>query len=62
MTVNVQENEVETTNQEEHEYQSNLLMFADEQAGFEDSESTCSKDPSIDSSKPATPVYFRFAN
>ncbi|CAL8111003.1 unnamed protein product [Orchesella dallaii] len=57
MTINVHENEMSVPNEEE--YQANLLMFGDEHGAFDDSESTCSKDPSIDSSKPATPVYFR---
>lgn len=57
MTINVHESEMNAMNEDEN--QSNLLMFGDEHGGFDDSESTCSKDPSIDSSKPSTPVYFR---
>lgn len=57
MTINMHENDIGI--QSEDENQSNLLMFGDEQSAYDDSESTCSKDPSIDSSKPSTPVYFR---
>jgi hypothetical protein len=57
MTVNQNENDVGPT--VDGEDGSNLLMFSDEPFGMDDNASTCSKDPSIDSTKPASPVYFR---
>jgi len=58
MTVNFSESEGSSHN--DGEDGSNLLMFGDEPFGAEDNVSTCSKDPSIDSTKPPAPVYFRY--
>lgn len=43
----------------EDDSSSNLLIFNEDPFGMDDNVSTCSKDPSIDSNKSSTPIYFR---
>jgi hypothetical protein len=37
----------------------NLVIFNDDPFGMDETASTCSKDPSIDSGKSSSPIYFR---